>query len=103
LSFTVPSNTLIVPANGQIWAGIGFDNDNGATGITADELNALGGLTFHPATIGTDGSQSFFLAPSSSIGVNNPSVTAFGTPFGANYGWTIDASAVPEPSSVVLV
>jgi hypothetical protein len=100
LSLAVPA-TLIVPADMQIWAGIGFDNDNGASAITAGELDSLGAFTYHPATVGTDGAQALFIPPPN-FAVNNPGVIAFGASFGANYGWTVSA-AVPEPSTWALM
>jgi PEP-CTERM motif len=99
LDLAVPS-TLIVPANMEIWAWIGFDNDNGASAITADELNNLGAFTFHPATIGADGPQALLSGPLN-LG-DNPTVFSFGGSFGANYGWTVSA-AVPEPSTWALI
>jgi hypothetical protein len=88
ISFTVPGGPII-PSNMQIWAGIGFDNDNGASPITAAQLNALGGLTYHPATVGTDGPNALFIPPGSAL--TNPAVNPFGATFGANYGWTVTA------------
>lgn len=87
LSFTVPSGSLTVPKNTTIWAGIGFDNDNGATAITAGQLNALGGLTYPTASVGTDGSQAYFLPPNFALA--DPAVVAFGARFGADYGWMV--------------
>jgi hypothetical protein len=84
----------------QIWAGIGFDNDNGLSAITATQLDSLGALTFHPATVGTDGATALFIAPPN-FAVNNPAVSVFGSPFGANYGWTV--SVVPEPSTWAML
>ena len=88
----------------QIWAAIGFDNDNGASPITAAQLDALGGLTYHPATVGTDDAQALFISPPN-FAVSNPAAFPFGAPFGANYGWTVDAvaAAVPEPASLALL
>jgi hypothetical protein len=100
LSLTVPT-TVIVPASMQIWAGIGFDNDNGASAITAAQLNLLGALTYHPATVGTDGATALFIPPPN-FAVNNPTGLVFGSPSGANYGWTVSA-AVPEPSTWAMM
>jgi hypothetical protein len=100
LSLTVPT-TVIVPASMQIWAGIGFDNDNGASAIGAAQLNSLGAQTYHPATVGTDGATALFIAPPN-FAVDNPAGIVFGSPFGANYGWTVSA-AVPEPSTWAMM
>jgi hypothetical protein len=96
LSFTVPTGSLIVPNSMNLFTGVGFDNDNGATQITADQLNALGGLTYHPATIGTDGPQAYFFLPD--IPLNNPAVAAFGASYGANYGWNVTANPLTSLS-----
>lgn len=101
LSFSVPNDALIIPGNMTIWAGIGYDNDDGATSITAAQLNALGGRAYHPATVGTDGPQAYFIGPASVS--SDPAVTAFGTDFEANYGWKVQASAVPEPGSLLML
>jgi hypothetical protein len=90
LSLTLPGSGIIVPANGEIWAGIGFDNNNGASTIAATQLDSLGGLTYHPATVGTDGPNAYFMAPGASL--NDPAVVPFGSAFTANYGWTVQAN-----------
>lgn len=101
ISETVPGG-LTVPSNMEIWAGIGFDNANGASPITAAQLDALGGLTYHPATVGTDGPNAFFIGPGTAQ--TNPAVIAFGTANGANYGWTVQATAAtPEPGSLAML
>jgi uncharacterized protein (TIGR03437 family) len=90
LSLTLPGGGIIVPANGEIWAGIGFDNDNGASTIAATQLDNLGALTYHPATVGTDGPNAYFIPPGASL--NDPAVIPFGSAFTANYGWTVQAN-----------
>jgi uncharacterized protein (TIGR03437 family) len=99
LSLTLPGSGIIVPANGEIWAGIGFDNDNGASTIAGTQLDNLGALTYHPATVGTDGPNAYFMGPGTSL--NDPAVNPFGSAFTANYGWTVQATAtlaLPAPS-----
>ena len=81
---------MIAPGNLTIWAGIGFDNDDGATPITAAQLNALGGSAYHPATVGTDGPQAYYIGPYASL--SDPTIIACGTTFGENYGWNVQAS-----------
>jgi hypothetical protein len=102
ISLTVPT-LLTVPSGLTIWTGIGFDNDNGTSPITMTQLNAIGGLTYHPSTVGTDGPNAFFLVPGSAK--SNPTLFAFGSTDGANYGWTVDAAptATPEPGSFALL
>lgn len=95
---------LIVPSNGVIWAGLAFDNDGGASSITNAQLNALGGLNYSPATIGTAPTVGYFLGPGGAT--SNPSTTPNDilTPI---FGWTVTASpvtaATPEPSSILML
>ena len=100
LSFTLPGSGLLVPESMQIWAGIGFDNDNGISPITAGQLDDLGGLTYHPATVGTDGPDAYFLPPGASL--NDPAAILFNSASGANYGSTVEAQATIEPSSSIF-
>ena len=70
---------------------------------TRAAIDALGGQTYHPATVGTDGPNAAFLPPG--LALTNPPVIGFGTPNGANYGWTVQATpvqATPEPGSLVM-
>jgi hypothetical protein len=103
IGLTIPNNTVIVPASGQIWAGIGFDNNNGATPITAAQLNDLGAVSYHPATVGLDGPVAYFIPPTSPSNVNDPAVIVFDTNSTANYGWTVQATPVPEPATLTLL
>jgi hypothetical protein len=70
----VVTGLLAVPSDMEIWAGIGFDNDSGASPSSAAQLDALGGPTYHPATVGTDGPNAFFIGPGS--GLTDPAVIA---------------------------
>jgi hypothetical protein len=101
LSYSIAPGSLLVPANDIIYAGIGFDNDNGASSISAAQLNDLGGLTYNPATIGTDGVQAYFVAPGGAV--NDPSSIAFGGANAADYGFTVTASTAPEPGVLSLL
>jgi hypothetical protein len=70
--------------------------------VTAAQLNAIGGFTYNPATVGTDGTNALFLPPGSTPA--NPPVFAFGSPDGADYDWTVSAtSAAPEPSTFLML
>ncbi len=113
-STTLTSNLsgLVVPSNGKFWAGIGYDDDNGTTGITAAQLDALGGLVFDPPTVGSsDGLVAFFIPPANApFNVNNPGVSHFdfGDAPPVNYGWEFTGvlaapPTVPEPSSLALL
>ena len=94
-------NEPLIPGSMEIWAGIGFDNDNGVSPITASQLDAMGAHTYHPATIGTDGPDAYFLPPGESL--NDPAAILFDTNSTANYGWTVQATATPEPQSAILL
>lgn len=97
LQFAVP--------NGQIWAGVFFDNV-GATATTFTELNNLGLGVFNPPDVGSSLDQDF----SSGVNTGNPynanpagSIRLSpntGTPI-ANYGFEL--VAVPEPTSMALL
>jgi hypothetical protein len=104
LTASVPLGTLIAPSNGTIWAGIYFDTPTSSTSV--DQLNNLGGFTYHPATVGTDGPTAYFTPPSNPLAYNvdNPTAFAFGDTNGANYGWTVDAvTPVPLPAAAWLL
>jgi len=92
ISATLPGNAIVVPSNGQIWAGIGFDNGNAQSTITAALLNNLGAATFGPANVGTDGANTCFLPPGGAT-LANPTVITFVTNSTANYGWTVQTAA----------
>jgi hypothetical protein len=98
ITATVPGG-LVIPSSMVIWAGIGYDNGNGTSPITATQLNALGAPSYHPATVGTDGPQAFFLPPGSAL--TNPAVIPFGAASQANYGWLVAAAALVQPGACV--
>jgi hypothetical protein len=108
LTASIPLGTLITPSNDTIWAGIYFDTPTTSTSV--DQLNSLGALSYHPATIGTDGPTAYFTPPTNPLAYNvdNPRTIAFGGTDGANYGWTVDAVGpatppVPIPASAWLM
>ncbi len=102
--FTAGSfGTFVVPFT-KFWAGITYDNNNGATGATATQLNNLGVGLFNPPTIGTSADQLFRTTAAGDFLVNNPAGTTFnfgGAPV-ANAGWAF-TTAVPEPGSASLI
>lgn len=104
LTYTNFGSFFSVPNNLTLWMSINFiDSNNGNTGATEDQLNHLGFLAYHPATVGTDGSQAY-VAPSSTLDMSNPTpvVEPLGTPYGANFGLTLIGNPPsPEPSSIV--
>jgi hypothetical protein len=87
------STPLLVPANGQIWVGLSFDNDYGASSITAAQLNNLGGVTFDPATVGKDSLEAFYVAPGAPL--TDPTITQFAVGNQGNFGWSIVGSPAP--------
>jgi hypothetical protein len=86
------------------WAGVVFDDNNGATGITAAQLDNVGQAVFNPPTVGS----SFDVAwQSTNPGIqgNNQAGSGFnlrGTP-PVNFGWEFQVASVPEPGSFALV
>lgn len=84
--FTMPGTTF--------WAGMTFDNNNGATGATAAQLNNLGQAIFGPPTVGSSADQYFITtAAGSFFNVANPA-GALGNFSGnppANFGWEFSA------------
>ena len=91
--FTMPTNPF--------WAGVTFDNNNGATGATAAQLNNLGQGLFNPPTVGSSVDQFFVTtAAGSFFPLNSPAGTIgnfSGTPI-ANFGWefTVDSPIAVE-------
>ena len=92
---------LTVPADGSLWAGIVYDDNNGTTGATPTQIGDLGGTVYDPPTVGSSGPGADFAYNQYYAGVNNPAIIPFD--FGGqppvNYGWRLTA-AVPEPSTV---
>jgi hypothetical protein len=94
-TLTGTMNLPIVP----FWAGITFDNNTGATGATAAQLNLLGQGIFDPPTVGSSGDTFFQTSAAGSFLASNPA-GAFGN-FGgvpvANFGWKFDVEQ-PVPA-----
>jgi hypothetical protein len=95
---------FLQPAAGQtLWAGITFDNNTGATGATAAQLNNLGQGIFGPPVVGSS-QDAFFhtTAAGSFFAPNNPAgaITNFGGNPVANFGWEFN---VPTPGSIALL
>jgi PEP-CTERM motif len=94
--------TIVVPADGKIWAGITFDNASGSTATTAN-LNNLGQGLFNAPTVGSSADVFFQTNVPGSHLANNPPGGNFnfsGAPV-ANYGWAL--TAVPEPASFAVI
>jgi hypothetical protein len=104
-TFTFTSPSIFTMPTGQFWAGISFDDNNGATGATVAQLNNLGQGLFNPPTVGSSQDAFFQSTDGSSVAANNPTGGFFffnGNPV-ANFGWVFSTSqAVPEPSTLAL-
>jgi hypothetical protein len=89
--------------SGTFWMGLTFDNNSGATGATAAQLNNLGMELFNPPTIGTSADSMFQTTAAGDFLVNNPAGSQFNfggnPPANAFFGLTV---LVPEPSTVAL-
>ena len=112
--FTFSSATPFfnVPTNSSIWAGITFDDNGGATGATAAQLNGLGQGIFNPPTIGSSQNVFFQTTAAGSFVQNNPSggFFNFGSSPVANFGWQFtvvtpaaNPPSTPEPSGIALL
>ncbi len=89
--------------NNLLWAGITFDDNTGATGATAAQLNNLGQGIFNPPTAGTSQDTFFRTTAAGSFLANNPIGTFSnfsGSPV-ANFGWSI--TVVPESGTPALL
>jgi hypothetical protein len=95
--FNVPSGTF--------WMGLTFDNNSGATGATAAQLNNLGMALFSPPNIGTSADSMFQTSAAGDFLVNNPagSIFNFGGNPPADVFFGISVALVPEPASMTLV
>ncbi|MER3496469.1 MAG: hypothetical protein C4320_06600 [Armatimonadota bacterium] len=96
-----------IPADGNFWAGITFDDNNGATGATVAQLNNLGQGLFNPPTVGGSADAFFQTTNNGSFVSNNPPGALFNfVPNGpvANFGWQfVGTPAVPEPASLAVL
>jgi hypothetical protein len=103
-TFTSP-NLFVVPGNGTFFAGIYFDDNNGATGASAAQLNALGQGIFAPPTVGSS-TDSFFQTTGAGAVANNPAgaFESFGGNPTADFGWSFSGNlATPEPGTGLLL
>jgi hypothetical protein len=104
---------LFTTPAGGFWVGLIFDNNftaGSATGITLNQINNLGQLTFAPPTIGTSPDLLFATNGTGFFTSNNPAGALFSSPFGgtpvANFAWqfsgTPAVSFVAEPPTSLL-
>ena len=91
--------------SGTFWMGLTFDDNTGATGATATQLNNLGMALDSPPVIGTSADLAFETTAAGSFAANSPAGSTFnfnGNP-PANFYFGMSVQAVPEPSvSLVL-
>ncbi|MEO6869110.1 MAG: T9SS type A sorting domain-containing protein [Ginsengibacter sp.] len=89
-SFVIPTQAF--------WAGITFDDNSFATGITIDQLNNLGMGIYDPIDVGSSTSGFFQTNEAGSFFGDNPagSFYAFTKPPPANFGWEF-VSSIPLP------
>lgn len=90
---------------GPIWAGTTFDNNNGATGATAAEMDNFGVGLFGAPVLGSSADVMFQTTNAGSFfNVANPAGNQFnfaGSQFIANSGWRL--AAVPEPGTMIVL
>lgn len=99
------SNLFTVPTSGTFWAGITFDDNTGATGATAAQLNNLGQGLFNPPTVGSSTDAFFETTSAGTFTGNNPAggFDFFGGNPVANFGWSFSGTAAtPEPGTGML-
>lgn len=99
---TLAAGQMTMPAS-TFWAGVTFDNNTGATGATATQLNNIGVALFDPPTVGSSADRMFLTAAAGSFFTTaNPAGAAFnfgGNPV-ANAGWSFSVdSATPAQTS----
>ena len=88
---TIKTSTKFVLPSSTIWAGIVFDNNGGATGATAAQLDNLAQGIFSPAVLGTSTDRYFVTTGAGSFASDNPvgTITNFGGAPPADFGWEI--------------
>jgi hypothetical protein len=72
-----------------IWAGITFDNNNGATGATLAQLNNFGQGHYNPPNRGTSADLAFRTTAAGSFAASNPAGATFNSAAVDNYGWEL--------------
>jgi hypothetical protein len=103
--FTYGGGSFVVPADGTFFAGIFFDDNSGATGASAAQLNLLGQGVFAPPTVGSS-QDLFFQTTGPGAAANNPAgvFQFFGGNPTADFGWSFSGTlATPEPGTGLLL
>lgn len=99
---TVPANSvqlfqtdltapLLTLAGNQVWAGVTFDDNSGATGASAIQLNQMGQAVYNPVDRGSSNDAYFLTSNPGSFNSDNPAgATAdFGGSPAANFAWEL--------------
>ena len=92
--------------DGSFWAAVAFDDFNGTTGITEEQLKHLGQGIFDPPNLGDSSDNYFHSSALINFAINNPQglIDDFLGILPANFGWAFfRTNPVPEPSTFVLV
>lgn len=104
LTGTLAAGSFTMPT-GPIWAGITFDNNAGATGATAAQMDNFGQGLFGAPVLGTSNDVMFATTAAGSFFTTpNPAGSQFnfaGTGLLANAGWRL--AAVPEPGTMIAL
>jgi hypothetical protein len=103
-SILAPGQFVIPTGFTFFWAGVVFDDNNGATGATLAQLNMFGQGAFNPPSAGSS-VDIFFLSSAAGVPGDNPAgnLQNFGGSPPANFGWRFEVAAVPEPGPLVLL
>jgi hypothetical protein len=103
VSGAIPAGVFQMPG-ATFWAGVTFDNNGGATGATAAQMDNLGQGVFDPPTVGSSADALFLTQDAGSFfGVNGPAgsiVRLADLP--SNLAWEFSVS-VPVPSQVTTL
>jgi hypothetical protein len=86
---TGPLATPITATTQTIWAGVTFDNNNGATGATAAQLDNLGQGNYNPPDRGTSADLAFRTTTGGSFAASNPAGATFNSASIDNFGWEL--------------
>ena len=101
-TFTSPAVGPFAFATQTAWAGITFDNNTGATGATAAQLNNLGQGSYNPPDRGTSADSAFRTTAAGDFLVGNPAGASFNNAtIVDNFGWEL-MSAPPTAASVTI-
>jgi hypothetical protein len=106
LRIELGANSFPIPAAEKLWVGIGFDDANGTTGATFNQMHNLGYNLYDPPAVGSSADIMFVTGGFGSwLGFNNPPGSMFdlGDNIVANAGYKFEVSPVPEPTGVLAV